>query len=410
MKKQDVALPYPWLFRESHIAEQVKLVLGIVMVACFGPYVIFQVAVCQLWEFVDKHTVGFIQICSRISDAVSPFFSRMTKSKEDGFMVPLFVWLGLVLPAWFFYELWHATTYGFSLRRVLVYNVIRIGPMYMNFMYVYVLCHKEAHCFGNLFTPFLMFDLGYVFNRFVGLFHGVLPATFTYSHVYNHHKHHNSAYDVYCTAFRPRDRFTSWIRYIPEWFGYASNVSSILAFMEEGRYRLAIMSSLWTVYYWVFVGVCYSIQPTFTMFTLVYAFVEGNILLSVVNYVWHAFVDPNDPTNEFTNSTTIVEGLNFTLAEEYHVVHHQYAGAHWTTHRKLYEKHMEGYTKGVPSAFYKVNIFELFAHIVSGNYPEMIKLFYKPLRGDLSDEQLASILQARLQCHGPELAMQIAED
>ena len=105
------------------------------------------------------------------------------------------------------------------------------------------MCHKEAHCFGNLFTPFLMFDLGYVFNRFVGLFHGVLPATFTYSHVYNHHKHHNSAYDVYCTAFRPRDRFTSWLRYIPEWFGYASNVSSILAFMEEGRYRLAIMSS-----------------------------------------------------------------------------------------------------------------------------------------------------------------------
>ena len=44
---------------------------------------------------------------------------------------------------------------------------------------------------------------------------------------------------------------------------------------------------------------------------------------------WHAFVDEDDPTNDYINSTTVVNGLNFTLNEEYHVVHHQYAGAHW---------------------------------------------------------------------------------
>jgi len=55
-----------------------------------------------------------------------------------------------------------------------------------------------------------------------------------------------------------------------------------------------------------------------------------NILLSVVNFTWHAFIDPDDLSNEYVNSTTIIEGLNFTLAEEYHVVHHQYSGAHWT--------------------------------------------------------------------------------
>jgi hypothetical protein len=303
--------------------------------------------------------------------------------------------------------MWRAVQpeYGFDWRRILVYNIVRIGPMYMNFMYVYVLCHKEAHNFGNLFSkewnnPLLK----YFFNHWVGIFHGVLPGTFTWSHIYNHHKYDNNHQDVYSTAFRPRNTITSWVKYIPEWFGYASNVSSVLAFLEEGRRYFALMTFLSTLYYVVFVGVCYYIHPLFTWFTLIYAFVEGNILLSVVNFVWHAFIDPKEPSNDYVNSTTIVEGLNFTLAEEYHVVHHQYAGAHWTRHKKLYEKHKGGYTNTIPSSFYKVNIFELFAHIVSANYTQLVKLFYKPLQGNVSDKELEGILKERLQCHGPHLA------
>ena len=46
-------------------------------------------------------------------------------------------------------------TYGFNWRRAVVYNLVRIGPMYMNFMHVYVLCHKEGHLKGNLISPML---------------------------------------------------------------------------------------------------------------------------------------------------------------------------------------------------------------------------------------------------------------
>ena len=73
-------------------------------------------------------------------------------------------------------------------------------------------------------------------------------------------------------------------------------------------------------------------------------------------------------------------------------------------HKGLYEKHKDGYTSTVPSSFYKVNIFELFAHIVSANYPQLVKLFYKPLQGDVSDKELEGILKERLECHGPQLA------
>ena len=69
------------------------------------------------------------------------------------------------------------------------------------------------------------FGFQYFFNHWVGMFHGVAPGTFTWSHVYNHHKYDNDERDVYSTAFRPRDSFSAWVRYLPEWFAYASNIS-----------------------------------------------------------------------------------------------------------------------------------------------------------------------------------------
>jgi hypothetical protein len=197
----------------------------------------------------------------------------------------------------------------------------------MNFMYVYVLCHKEGHNYGNLFNKKYNMIFKYVFNHWVGMFHGVLPGTFTYSHIANHHKYDNDHRDVYSTAYRPRDEIKAWVRYLPEWFGYASNVSSIWAFYKEGRdgskkgYELARGCTLSTLWYIVFASAVGYIHPTFCLATIVYSFIEGNILLSVVNWAWHAMIDPDDPSNDYVNSMTVIEGLNFTLGEEYHVVY-----------------------------------------------------------------------------------------
>ena len=75
----------------------------------------------------------------------------------------------------------------------------------------------------------------------------------------------------------------------------------------------------------------------------------------------------------------------------------------WSRYHELFRKHADGYLEATPSAFYKVNIFELFAHIVSGNVKKLVELYYKPLQ-KISDDELAAVLLARLECHGPEIA------
>lgn len=397
--------PCAWMRRTCPIAEMVKYLLGIFLLVLFGPYVAFQIFLCQSWELLDEKFIGIMAASKRISATWSHKFVFMVKDPNDGFVIPILFGLGVILPAFFFYELHSAIYYGFEIKRMIMYNIVRIGPAYTNFMWVYVLAHKEAHNQGSLFKKPWNNFLKYVFNHWVGLFHGVMPGNFTCSHVHNHHKYDNSAMDIVSTAFRARNSFKNWVTYTIDWFAYACNLTTALAFLEEGQTKLfwqTIMSTIW------FVGVfsfCYHLHPMFTLATLGYAFVEANILLSMVNWVWHAFIDPDEPANDFINSTTIIDGLNFTLGEEYHVVHHQYAGVHWSKHRELYEKHIEGYKRVIPSVFHKKNIFEIFVYVVSDNVEKLAECFYKPYSHGKSNEYLGSLLRRRMECHGAEVAL-----
>ena len=113
--------------------------------------------------------------------------------------------------------------------------------------------------------------------------------------------------------------------------------------------------------------------------------VEGNILLAVVNFTWHMFLEEG---NEYVNSTTIEEGTEFIFSEEYHVVHHQAPGYHHTRYRAHYEKHRPKYDL----VFEKCNLFELGFTAIFRNYER--------LRGFVKDPtpETIDILKRRLRC------------
>jgi len=155
-----------------------------------------------------------------------------------------------------------------------------------------------------------------------------------------------------------------------------------------------------------FLALVASVNRQFCFWYLFYPLVEGNILLSVVNYTWHAFIDPADPSNDYVNSTTVVEGQNFCLKEEYHVVHHQYAGVHWSKHKALYEKHLPEYKKARATIFYAENLFVIFGCIVAKDYDKLAELYYEP-PADMTKQQLADMMRDRLRTCGPDIAKSI---
>jgi len=381
--------------------------IGYALLLPVGPYVALQIIMCSSWEWLDKHSLNGIKAAAWCSSKISPYFRRFVRHPADGFMMTTLLWLGVCLPAYFFYELQHAMAHGFVWQRVLLYNLVRIGPQYMNFMYVYVMCHKEGHSHVGLFAKPYHAALQRAFNLWVGMFHGVVPGTFMYSHTYNHHRYDNTQRDDITCGDRARDDWNNYVRYIPRWFAYATNVSTVRRFFfvpdEKGEFRtlMGFKTVCGSLYYVAFIAFFFRLQPAFALATLLYPLIEANILLSIVNFVWHAFMDPADPTNDYVVSTTIIEGLNFTLKEEYHVVHHQYAGVHWTKHPELFEKHKADYKKYKGTLFHKQNLFEIFGMMVSKDYEKLASFWYGEFVGlKMAPQEVAAMLKERLQYTG----------
>lgn len=91
--------------------------------------------------------------------------------------------------------------------------------------------------------------------------------------------------------------------------------------------------------YSLFFGIfAYKVSLTFAFTYVGFPFLENVLNISAYNWTWHAFIDPDDPTNEYANSITIVDGSYNMIDRDLHVVHHSFPGVHWSKYRQLFEK------------------------------------------------------------------------
>mmetsp|Transcript_453 Transcript_453/g.659 ORF Transcript_453/g.659 Transcript_453/m.659 type:complete len:462 (+) Transcript_453:72-1457(+) len=406
--------------------EWISFVVGSVFLTLVGAPVGIVVFTAVVWEafdrgfnggFVDsgKELTGFIfaRFVPWLENRTRQFNIQFVKRPEDAYMMNCIVGYGVFVPIIFLGCAWHAYQNGMNYWLLYAYHVLRIGPYFMNFAYVYTLCHKEGHTYTGLYSKsYNKYTLlRHVFNWWIGMFYGVLPATFAYGHSINHHKYNNAMEDVITTSDKPRDNFANWVAYLPRYFLYAINISTIYAFAKENNWKVVNKVFLGSV--WFFAWVCVwavSVSPMFAFTYVAFPFFEAGVLLAAVNWSWHAFVDPTDPSNEYVQSITILDGPINVLNEDSHVVHHQYPGTHWTNHPNFVDKHWEKYIEHRASVFRGTHAFEIFGMSVARDYDALAKKFVdihgERVGSPLTHTERVELIKSRLRAcwWGPRLS------
>ena len=129
VKNQQKQEPFSYLSafmrRDCETTEQIKFYIGTILFMIVGPYVILQIAMCQLWDFLDSKFLKFIPLIKFLTNKYAHHFDFMMKSKGDGFAFCLMVFLGVIQPMHFFYELNYAMEHGVEWKRIVFYNIIR---------------------------------------------------------------------------------------------------------------------------------------------------------------------------------------------------------------------------------------------------------------------------------------------
>lgn len=397
--------------------EWLSFITGIlILLACLVPVGSVLLA-AMVWEACDRGWAGgFTQsgkelsgfLCGRVGPAFTSFTQkfneRFVKKPHDAYMINCMVIHGFFVPAMFLGCAWRVyTTRTVELWLCYIYHVLRIGPFFMNFAFVYTLCHKEGHSRTGLFKqPYNSSTImRNWFNWWVGMFYGVLPATFAYGHSINHHRYNNGPKDVVTTSDKPRDSFANWVAYLPRWFLYACNATTIVQFAVEDNMKVVVKVIWGTLYSVAWVYLCaWKLGWLFALGYVVFPFFEAGILLAAVNWSWHAFIDPLDPENEYVQSITIFDGSVNVLNEDAHVVHHQYPGCHWSDHPKQVERHWDAYYENRASVFRGTHAFEIFGMSVARDYEAMaekfVDLYGESTGKPLSQQQRVDLIKQRL--------------
>eukprot|EP00929_Paragymnodinium_shiwhaense_P006727 TRINITY_DN1106_c0_g1_i3.p1 TRINITY_DN1106_c0_g1~~TRINITY_DN1106_c0_g1_i3.p1 ORF type:complete len:285 (-),score=49.25 TRINITY_DN1106_c0_g1_i3:531-1385(-) len=222
-------------------------------------------------------------------------------------------------------------------------------------------------------------------------------SCFVYSIAHNkiHHRWHNDVDDIHTNLDLDRTEFRTFVEFMPRFALYWTGVGPVALFAKrrEWAYMQQMLSGM-LAYYGV-AALLFLWNPIFCICYWLYPHCEACVGLGAIAYLWHAFVDEEDPGNQFVNSVTILDGHDNVFNEDYHVVHHHFPGVHWTEVPAQFEKDKEKYAACTATIFRDTEQGMLLKMLFSKDFDGMARHFVD-LNGKLSHEEIKALLIRRL--------------
>ena len=170
-----------------------------------------------------------------------------------------------------------------------------------------------------------------------GIFFGSIPLHYATAHNKIHHFWHNHVDDVTTNIDLDRSSFYSILVFFPRFLLYWTGITPLLLFYKKQQHdSVQLLATGMAIH--LFQSFClYQVVGFKVWFYFVfYPFIEAVAFMGNITYLWHAFVDEDDPANQYVNSMTIVEGHDNIWNEDNHVIHHHVVSSHWTECPEIY--------------------------------------------------------------------------
>ncbi len=196
-----------------------------------------------------------------------------------------------------------------------------------------------------------------------------------------------------------RDRFSDWLRYFARFFVLTIVLLPIYLY-RKGRRGLAWAALSGEVGFWSVVAGLACWNPAATVVVFLVPVLVVRALMMAGNWGQHAFIDPQDPANDYRSSITCINcRYNARCFNDgYHIVHHLRPGQHWTELPAEFETRREVYGEQDAVVFEGIDFFTVWLYLMLGRRDALAKAFVRlPGAPARSDAQVAAFLNERLQ-------------
>lgn len=209
---------------------------------------------------------------------------------------------------------------------------------------------NKDHAYLNRFIPWL-----------VGPFLGQSPETYFVHHMGIHHREGNLPNDLSSTMKYQRDSFIDFLKYYLT-FLFLGDAQVVGYLRKRNRKKLVRRFLVGEFTHLALIGVLLALNWRATLVVFVVPLVTTRFLLMAGNWAQHAFVDPDDPTNDWKTVITFINsGYNHRCFNDgYHLGHHLKASRHWLEMPADFAAHTQRVIDEESLVFRKLDYFVIF--------------------------------------------------
>ena len=231
---------------------------------------------------------------------------------------------------------------------------------------------------------------------FIGPFFGETPESYFAHHLGMHHAEENMPEDHSSTMKYQRDSFKDFMKY---YFNFISRGIYDLAKYLKTKNRLKIRKKfiIGELSFWIIAALLLFINFKASLFIFIIPVFVVRFLMMAGNWGQHAFIDKQNPRNNYTNSINCVNvRYNRTCFNDgYHIVHHLKPAMHWMDLPVEFLKNIEIYSAEKSIIFQGIDFFQVWFLLMTKQYNVLSKKIVITNPDLTSSEDVIKFLKSR---------------
>lgn len=269
-----------------------------------------------------------------------------------------------------------------------------IGVLFMDRFILMLHCTSHRPLFARKYRFF-----NYYIPWLLGPLIGETPEAYYVHHMGMHHKEGNLLGDLSTTMPFRRDKFTHWLRY---WSRFMTIGLFDLARYHQraGQTKLLRRLALGEGSFWLACALlAYFVSWQATLVVFVIPVIIVRTLMMAGNWGQHAFVDPDEPANDFKSSITCINTRynRRCFNDGYHIIHHLKPSLHYTEMADEFHKNREKYGAQDAIVFEGFDFFEVWFLLMTGQKRKLARAFVRlPGAPERTEEDVLALIERRM--------------